>query len=46
MSKGVLDVERNRVTVFFTDLKGSMELVGDREPEEARRILGPVGIGR
>jgi class 3 adenylate cyclase len=30
------------VTVLFADLKGSMELLADRDPEEARRILDPV----
>jgi class 3 adenylate cyclase/tetratricopeptide (TPR) repeat protein len=28
--------------VLFADLKGSMELLADRDPEEARRILDPV----
>jgi class 3 adenylate cyclase/tetratricopeptide (TPR) repeat protein len=30
------------VTVLFADLKGSMELLADRDPEEARTILDPV----
>jgi class 3 adenylate cyclase len=30
------------VTVLFGDLRGSMELVADRDPEEARRLLDPV----
>jgi class 3 adenylate cyclase len=30
------------VTVLFADLKGSMELLADRDPEEARRLLDPV----
>jgi hypothetical protein len=30
------------VTVLFTDLKGPMELLADRDPEEARAILDPV----
>jgi class 3 adenylate cyclase/tetratricopeptide (TPR) repeat protein len=34
--------ERKQVTVLFADLKGSMELVADRDPEEARKILDPV----
>ena len=34
--------ERKQVTVLFADLKGSMELLADRDPEEARRILDPV----
>jgi class 3 adenylate cyclase/tetratricopeptide (TPR) repeat protein len=28
--------------VLFTDLKGSMELLADRDPEEARQLLDPV----
>src|SRR3989449_10190345 len=31
-----------QVTVLFADLKGSMELLADRDPEEAREILDPV----
>src|SRR5207245_3699880 len=34
--------ERKQVTVLFADLKGSMELLADRDPEEARKILDPV----
>jgi class 3 adenylate cyclase/tetratricopeptide (TPR) repeat protein len=30
------------VTVLFADLKGSMELLADRDPEEARMLLDPV----
>jgi class 3 adenylate cyclase/tetratricopeptide (TPR) repeat protein len=30
------------VTVLFADLKGSMELLADRDPEEARGLLDPV----
>ena len=33
---------RKQVTVLFADLKGSMELLADRDPEEARRLLDPV----
>ena len=33
-SKGVLEGERKQVTVLFADLKGSMELLADRDPEE------------
>jgi class 3 adenylate cyclase len=28
--------------VLFADLKGSMELLADRDPEEARQLLDPV----
>src|SRR5262249_13159405 len=31
-----------QVTVLFADLKGSMELIAERDPEEARAILEPV----
>ena len=41
-SKGALEGERKRVTVLFADLKGSMELLADRDPEEARELLDPV----
>ena len=30
------------MTVLFADLKGSMELLADRDPEEARQLLDPV----
>jgi class 3 adenylate cyclase/tetratricopeptide (TPR) repeat protein len=42
MSKAALEGERKQVTVLFADLKGSMELLADRDPEEARKILDPV----
>jgi len=42
MSKAALEGERKQVTVLFADLKGSMELVADRDPEEASKVLGPV----
>jgi class 3 adenylate cyclase/tetratricopeptide (TPR) repeat protein len=41
-SKSTLEGERKQVTVLFADLKGSMELLADRDPEEARRLLDPV----
>jgi len=41
-SRGALEGERKQVTVLFADLKGSMELLADRDPEEARKILDPV----
>jgi class 3 adenylate cyclase len=34
--------ERKQVTVLFADLKGSMELLADRDPEDARQLLDPV----
>jgi class 3 adenylate cyclase/tetratricopeptide (TPR) repeat protein len=41
-SKAALEGERKQVTVLFADLKGSMELLADRDPEEARNVLDPV----
>src|SRR5262245_20228179 len=41
-SKAALEGERKLVTVLFADIKGSMELLADRDPEEARKILDPV----
>src|SRR5262245_61807638 len=41
-SKSALEGERKQVTVLFADLKGSMELLADRDPEEARTLLDPV----
>ncbi len=41
-SRAALEGERKRVTVLFADLKGSMELLADRDPEEARQLLDPV----
>ena len=41
-SKAALEGERKQVTVLFADLKGSMELLADRDPEEARKHLDPV----
>jgi len=41
-SKAALEGERKMVTVLFADLKGSMELLADRDPEEARKLLDPV----
>src|SRR5579859_4691488 len=41
-SRNALEGERKQVTVLFADLKGSMELLGDRDPEEARQLIDPV----
>jgi class 3 adenylate cyclase len=38
-SKSAVEGERKLVTVLFADLKGSMELLANRDPEEARKIL-------
>src|SRR2546428_10368855 len=41
-SRSALEGERKQVTVLFADIKGSMELLADRDPEEARKLLDPV----
>ncbi|HXG04196.1 MAG TPA: adenylate/guanylate cyclase domain-containing protein, partial [Candidatus Binatia bacterium] len=41
-TREALEGERKHVTVLFADLKGSMELLADRDPEDAGRILDPV----
>ena len=41
-SKTAMEGERKQVTVLFADLKGSMELLADRDPEDARKLLDPV----
>jgi class 3 adenylate cyclase/tetratricopeptide (TPR) repeat protein len=41
-SKAALEGERKQVTVLFADLKGSMELLAERDPEEARKLLDSV----
>jgi len=43
-SKAALEGERKQVTVLFADLKGSMELLADRDPEDARALLDAVLI--
>ncbi len=42
LSRGALEGERKQVTVLFADLKGSLELIAERDPEEARRLLHPA----
>ncbi len=41
-SRRTLEGERKQVTVLFADMKGSLELLADRDPEDARRMLDPV----
>jgi class 3 adenylate cyclase len=41
-SKSALEGERKQVTVLFADLRGSLELLADRDPEEARKLLDPI----
>ena len=37
-----VDGERKTVTALFADIKGSMELMEDLDPEEARTIVDPA----
>jgi class 3 adenylate cyclase/ribosomal protein L40E len=39
---GALDGERKTVTALFADIKGSMDLMEDIDPEEARAIVDPA----
>src|SRR5688572_17829800 len=41
-SRGSLEGERKQVTVLFADIKGSLELLADRDAEEGRRLLDAV----
>jgi class 3 adenylate cyclase/tetratricopeptide (TPR) repeat protein len=41
-SRARLEGERKQVTVLFADIKGSMELFADRDPEAAQKIFDPV----
>jgi class 3 adenylate cyclase len=38
----VIEGERKTVTALFADIKGSMELMEDLDPEEARAIVDPT----
>src|SRR5262245_48099384 len=41
-SRGVLEGERKTITTLFADIKGSMGLIEDLDPEEARQLIDPV----
>src|SRR5438128_535386 len=41
-SRETLEGERKQVTVLLADLKGSLELLAYRDPEDARALLDPV----
>ena len=41
-TRSALEGERKQVTVLFADIKGSMELLADRDPEDAQKLLDPV----
>jgi len=42
MSRGSLEGERKQVSIMFADIKGSLELLADRDPEESRMLLDAV----
>jgi len=41
-SRAALEGERKQATVLFADIKGTMELIAERDPEEAGPLLAPV----
>jgi class 3 adenylate cyclase/predicted ATPase len=41
-TRGGTEGERKTITALFADIKGSMELIEDLDPEEARRIVDPA----
>jgi class 3 adenylate cyclase/tetratricopeptide (TPR) repeat protein len=41
-SRAALAGERKHITVLFADIKGSMELIVDQDPEDARKLLDAV----
>jgi class 3 adenylate cyclase len=41
-SRVALEGERKQVTVLFADIKSSMELLADLDPEDAQKLLEPV----
>jgi len=41
-ARGAADGERKTITALFADIKGSMELIEDLDPEEARHLVDPA----
>src|SRR5215813_13477991 len=41
-SRPSLEGERKQVTVLFADIRDSMKLIENRDPEEAQKIIDPV----
>jgi hypothetical protein len=41
-TKDALEGERKQVAVLFADIKGSMEIFADRDPEDVQKLLDPV----
>jgi len=42
VSRQSLEGERKQVTVLFADIRDSMKLIENRDPEEAQKIIDPV----
>ncbi len=40
--RAAVEGERKQVTILFADVKGSLEMLADRDPEETRQLLDPV----
>jgi len=41
-ARGAPDGERKTITALFADIKGSMDILEDLDPEEARRLIDPA----
>jgi class 3 adenylate cyclase/tetratricopeptide (TPR) repeat protein len=41
-SREAIEGERKHITVLFADIRGSLEMLGDRDPEEMRARLDPI----
>src|SRR5215813_11163006 len=41
-ARGIIEGERKTITALFADIKGSMDLIEDLDPEDARRLVDPV----
>src|SRR5256886_6670660 len=41
-ARGAPDGERKTITALFADIKGSMDLLEDLDPEDARRLVDPA----
>ena len=41
-ARGATDGERRIITALFADIKGSMDLIEDLDPEDARRLVDPA----
>ena len=41
-ARGITEGERKTITALFADIKGSMDLIEDLDPEDARRLVDPA----